>query len=233
MKKPNNPPFLLLFLFLSLCSASNVSNAVLYNHLQLVYTWPHTFCLDRRVSCKKPVPQNFVLHGLWPAHDKVGKNLIYCSKSGSISWALNKYEKQLTTSWPSLRRDLTNKQFWQYQWDKHGTCVLPRMNVLRYLQLIITLQPKFDLLRALSTNDIKPNGSSYPRKIVEDAIRHEIGGRDFYMSCQNLRNVDLIKEIYVCLDYSGHRVISCPTSNNPRGCGRNKNLVFTAAKSRM
>ncbi|GFP79250.1 ribonuclease 1, partial [Phtheirospermum japonicum] len=146
---------------------------------------------------------------------------------------LSKVEKQLAHSWPSIRRDLTNRQFWQYQWDKHGTCVLPRMNVLNYLQLIITQQRKFDLLRALATNNIKPNGSSYSRKNVETAIRQGIGGNNFYISCQSFKSGAFIREVYICLDSSGHKVISCPSNNHQRGCGRNKNLVLSAAATRI
>ncbi|GER35806.1 ribonuclease [Striga asiatica] len=150
----------LLCFLLCLFSASGI-RAASYDHLQLVYAWPNTFCLDRNVACKNPVPQKFVLHGLWPS-DKSGKPLAYCHKTANVSWALSKYEKQLSSSWPSLRRDLTNMKFWQYQWEKHRTCALSRMNVLGYLQLIITTQRNLDPLMALRANNIKPNGYRTP-----------------------------------------------------------------------
>ncbi|PIN01192.1 Ribonuclease T(2) [Handroanthus impetiginosus] len=233
MKTYHYPPFLLFYLVISTFSAlgPDASNS-LYNHLQLVYLWPSTFCLDRNMVCKKPVAQNFVLHGLWPA-DRAGNSLVYCSRTGSISRALTKYERQLAACWPSLSRHTTNRQFWQYQWDKHGTCVLPRMNVLHYLQLMISRQGKFNLLRALTSNNIKPNGSSYPRCIIEAAIRQEIGTRNLHMSCLNFRTRLFIKEVYMHLDVSGHKVVSCPISNKTRGCGRSVNLVFSAAASRV
>ncbi|KAL0350913.1 UNVERIFIED_CONTAM: Aldose 1-epimerase [Sesamum radiatum] len=200
-----------------------------YEHL---YTWPNTFCLDRRVTCKKPVPQTFALHGLWPAN-KSGKSLVYCSKTGSISQALDKYERQLEVCWSSLRRDFTNREFWQYQWNKHGTCVLPSMNVLHYLQVIIAQGRRFNLLRALLSQNIMPNGSSYRRSSIEAAIGLETRGKKFYISCQNFRNGALIKEIYICLDANGHNIIHCPYSNNPRGCGRSMKLVFSGPASRL
>ncbi|XP_011098593.1 ribonuclease S-2-like [Sesamum indicum] len=230
MKTSHHHPFYVL-LFLLLCSYGSASSNS-YNHLLLVYTWPNTFCLDRSVTCKKPVPQNFALHGLWPAN-KSGKSLVYCSKTGSISQALQKYERQLEICWSSLRRDFTNREFWQYQWNKHGTCVLPRMNVSRYLQVIIAQGRRFNLLRALLSQNIMPNGSSYPRSSVEAAILLETRGQKFYISCQNFRNGVLIKEIYICLDANGRKVIHCPYSNNPRGCGRSMKLVFPGPASRI
>ncbi|KAL7100861.1 hypothetical protein ACP275_08G021200 [Erythranthe tilingii] len=225
----------LLVILLSFCIASD-ARVGSYDHLVLVYIWPNTFCSNKRVDCKTPVPQNFTVHGLWPA-DKTGKTLVYCNKSGSISSALSKYEKQLANSWPSLRRDLANRELWEYQWEKHGACVLPKMTVLQYLQVIITQARRFDFVRTLKKNGIiTTNGStSYSRKMVEASIREEIGGRHFYMSCRKSRNgVLMIKEIYVCLDRN--TVVSCPYSNNQRGCGgggKNINIVFTAASSRI
>ncbi|CAA0828433.1 Ribonuclease 2 [Striga hermonthica] len=108
MKKPDNILFLCLLL-LCFCSAWSIRKTS-YDHFQLVYTWPNTFCLDRNVTCNKPVPQNFVIHGLWPA-DKSGKPLTHCYKTGSISSAISKYERQLAHSWPSLRTDLMNTNF--------------------------------------------------------------------------------------------------------------------------
>ncbi|KAL8044033.1 hypothetical protein ABFS82_08G021200 [Erythranthe guttata] len=230
----------LLVILLSFCIASD-ARAGSYDHLVLVYIWPNAFCSNKRVHCKTPVPQNFTVHGLWPT-DKTGKTLVYCNKSGSISSALSKYEKQLANAWPSLRRDLANRELWQYQWEKHGTCVLPKMTVLQYLQVIITQARRFDFVRALKKNGITTNGAlSYSRKTVEASIREEIGGRHFYISCQKSRKgVLVIKEIYICLD--GNTVISCPYIDNQRGCGgggggggggKNISLGFTAASSRI
>lgn len=83
-------PFLLLVLLLSFSPAPNArrrSNGA-YDHLELVYTWPNTFCLNKTAACKTPVPQNFILHGLWPA-DRTGKTLVYCDKPENISWAVS------------------------------------------------------------------------------------------------------------------------------------------------
>ncbi|KAK4393086.1 Aldose 1-epimerase [Sesamum angolense] len=78
---------------------------------------------------------------------------------------------------------------------------------------------RFNLLRALLSQNIMPNGSSYRRSSIEAAIGLETRGKKFYISCQNFRNGALIKEIYICLDANGHNIIHCPYSNNPRGCG--------------
>ncbi|KAL0450573.1 UNVERIFIED_CONTAM: Aldose 1-epimerase [Sesamum latifolium] len=165
--------------------------------------------------------------------NKSGKSLVYCSKTGNISQALVKYERQLEVCWSSLRRDFPNREFWQYQWNKHGTCTLPRMNVSRYLQVIISQGRRFNLSRALLSQNIMPNGSSYPRSSIEAAIGLETRGKKFYISCQNFRKGALIKEIYICLDANGRNVIHCPYSNNPRGCGRSKKLVFSGPAFRI
>lgn len=106
---------------------------------------------------------------------------------------------------------------------------MPRMNVVQYLQLIIALKSRFNLLNSLTANKIKPNYSSYRRSKVEVAIAQETQGQHFYISCLNLRKRTLIKEVHICLDLNGQKVVSCPSNNDPRGCGRNQYLVFPAA----
>ncbi|GER50476.1 3-dehydroquinate synthase [Striga asiatica] len=234
MKKPDNSLLLCVFFLLCLCSAWSLRKTS-YDHFQLVHTWPNTFCLDRNITCKKPVPQNFVIHGLWPA-DKSGKPLTHCYKTGSICSDISKYKRQLAHSWPSIRADLTNANFWQYQWDKHGSCALSRMTVHDYLQLITTTQRKLDLLRALTSNNIKPNNGSllYTVKAIEAAVKREIGARHFYVSCRVLKGRVFLREIYICLDGNGKKIVSCPIRYHQTGCGKDKNLVFPASDaSRM
>lgn len=123
---------------------------------------------------------------------------------------------------------MKNGDFWQQQWDKHGICAVPRMTTYKYLQVIILQKRRFDLVRALKTNNIHPNGSSYPRKTVEAAVAQVTGGRTFYISCQS----SMIREIYICLDGDGQYLVSCPISHRVRGCGgggRKTDLVFPGA----
>ncbi|KAL0332053.1 UNVERIFIED_CONTAM: Aldose 1-epimerase [Sesamum calycinum] len=156
-----------------------------------------------------------------------GKTYEHSNKSGKSLVYVQRLEAYLRL------RDFTNREFWQYQWNKHGTCMLPSMNVLHYLQVIIAQGRRFNLLRALLSQNIMPNGSSYRRSSIEAAIGLETRGKKFYISCQNFRNGALIKEIYICLDANGHNIIHCPYSNNPRGCGRSMKLVFSGPASRL
>ena len=40
-----------------------------YDYFQLVLTWPPTFCTAPS-PCKEPIPQEFILNGLWQSNSK-------------------------------------------------------------------------------------------------------------------------------------------------------------------
>ncbi|KAA8548019.1 hypothetical protein F0562_004448 [Nyssa sinensis] len=62
-------PFLLIF------------SSAAYDHIQLVQTWPVTFCASR-ADCVPVLPRNFTLHGLWPANSK-GVTIRHCHSNTS------------------------------------------------------------------------------------------------------------------------------------------------------
>ncbi|CAA0828432.1 Unknown protein [Striga hermonthica] len=110
------------------------------------------------------------------------------------------------------------------------------MNVHNYLQLIITTQQMLDLLRALTSNNIKPNNGSLLNtvKSIEAAVKRGIGARHFYVSCRVLKGRVFLREIFICLDGNGKKIVSCPIRYHSTGCGKDKNLVFPASDaSRM
>ena len=52
-------------------NAETVINSKLkhFDYFYLVLQWSRTYCTWVRVSCWRPIPNRFTVHGLWPQHN--------------------------------------------------------------------------------------------------------------------------------------------------------------------
>ena len=106
---------------------------VFYDHYQLALTWPAEYCSENScVSNWKDIwdGKSLLIHGFWPS----SRNLAFldCLKKDHDPYCYHSFSFQkshfnsaelenLRKYWPAIG---TIKNFWSYEWDKHGTCYL-------------------------------------------------------------------------------------------------------------
>ncbi|XP_057480009.1 ribonuclease 3-like [Actinidia eriantha] len=203
---------------------------VTYDHLEIVLTWPPTFCLKSVSACdeeKIGKRLGFYLHGCWPA-DKKGGTLTYCHGTQYDAELIRStlenagLVSQLEVHWPTLAKDKRDKDHWSHQWNKHGICSESRLDVLEYFKRGSEQAKKLvDLVWALTEAKITPSDThSYTKATIEAAVQKLVGpGIHIYVSCwKDPNNSLLLHEIYVCLDVSARSYVSCPVNKATKGC---------------
>jgi ribonuclease T2 len=95
------------------------------------YSWSPEFCVSHNtyVGCSTPQyfwEKYFTIHGLWPQYVTTGYPS-FCStepfNASLIETAIGL--DTLVTFWPNVQyadTDPAYPQFWEHEWDKHGTC---------------------------------------------------------------------------------------------------------------
>ncbi|GLJ44077.1 hypothetical protein SUGI_0919270 [Cryptomeria japonica] len=117
---------------------------------------------------------------------------------------------ELNSHWGSLSCPSSNgHQFWGHEWEKHGTCSL-NLDQYEYFNKTLALRSKIDLLSALKSAGIKPDGGDYSVSDIKEAIRNAIGEEGVNCNVSEEGEYQL-KEIYVCVDkFDASTVIQCP-----------------------
>ncbi|THG23270.1 intracellular ribonuclease LX-like [Camellia sinensis] len=137
-------------------------------------------------------------------------------KTNQISDLASRLEKD----WPTLACPSGDGlKFWGHEWNKHGTCAESVFDQHSYFQTALDLKNKANLLQALTTADIRPNGKFYHLESIKEAIRETVGVTP-YIEC----NVDTsgnhqLYQVYMCVDSSGSNFIKCPVLPHSHPCG--------------
>ncbi|XP_043189775.1 ribonuclease Oy-like [Amphibalanus amphitrite] len=69
-----------------------------------------------------PAVDGWAVHGLWP--DAAAGNPYNCSGQPLNATELAPARAALLRLWPEVYADRGARQFWQHEWQKHGTCAL-------------------------------------------------------------------------------------------------------------
>ena len=131
---------------------------------------------------------------------------------------------KLALNWPNLNG--VDLHFWQFEWEKHGTCSEQKFGKLHYFNQALSIYRKTNLLDILKKAEIVPDEKEhYNTTSVIDAI-HEYTQHDPQLQCyvdsaQN--NVSVIYEISVCLTANATSYTSCP---NPHGSCLAQQVLF-------
>ncbi|KAH1047238.1 hypothetical protein J1N35_038022 [Gossypium stocksii] len=102
---------------------------------KLSLQWPPATCNVGKLNCTPPIPSKFTIHGIWP-QDSNDKPIPPYNKINpctpkiptpltKLPEILHPIQENLTSLWPNLidGNNLTaNYKFWEYEWEKHGTC---------------------------------------------------------------------------------------------------------------
>ena len=79
---------------------------------------------------------SFSIHGLWP-QTTIDSYPEYCKKVTFDINALNPIMSQLKNFWYSTQEK--NEDFWEHEWEKHGSCVWTPMSEYDYFNNAIKL----------------------------------------------------------------------------------------------
>ncbi|XP_049373461.1 ribonuclease S-2-like [Solanum verrucosum] len=189
--------------------------------LELVSTWPATFCYA--YGCKRPIPNNFTIHGLWP--DNKSTVLNFCNlvhEDEYIPITDHKILTKLDKRWPQLRYDylygIRKQYLWKNEFVKHGSCSINRYKQAAYFDLAMKIKDKFDLLGTLRNHGINP-GSTYELDDIERAIM-TVSIEVPSLKCiqKPLGNVEL-NEIGICLDPEAKYMVPCPRTGSCHNMG--------------
>ncbi|PSS07673.1 Ribonuclease [Actinidia chinensis var. chinensis] len=205
-----------------------------YAIIQMVISWPPTYCQSGN-PCKawSQINKRFSLHGLWPA-DNTGTSVTDCRQGPTLSYTsqLNAWLNtkatlvtDLLNYWPSIRTDFQDDSFWKYQWNKHGVCSSSHICTNTYFEKAVAQSKKLvNLLDVLAASQIVPSPTKlYTAAEIKSAVQKIVGTtNNVYISCWRINNVINLREIFICLDQMAGNYVSCPASQDLRGCGNPK-----------
>ncbi|MFS7959195.1 putative ribonuclease T(2) [Helianthus anomalus] len=221
MKMQSNNPLLLIKL-LALHSLLALSAAQDFDFFYFVQQWPGSYC-DTKQGCCYPSTgkpsSDFGIHGLWPNRND-GSYPSNCDSSNPFDASeISDLTSYMQTQWPTLACPSNNGlTFWGHEWDKHGTCSESVLNQHDYFATTLSLKNEINLLQALQSAGIQPNGQKYSLSSIKTAIQ-QASGYTPWVECNNDSSGNSqLYQIYLCVDSSASGFIECPVF--PRGsCG--------------
>nr|WMD30964.1 S-RNase 36 [Camellia oleifera] len=216
-----NPSILIKLLVVQCLAALCVAKD--FDFFYFVQQWPGSYC-DTRQSCCYPKTgkpaEDFGIHGLWPNYND-GTYPSSCDSRNSFDDSeISDLASRLEKDWPTLACPSGDGlKFWGHEWNKHGTCAESVFDQHSYFQTALDLKNKANLLQALTTAGIRPNGKFYHLESIKEAIRETVGVTP-YIEC----NVDTsgnhqLYQVYMCVDSSGSNFIKCPVLPHSHPCG--------------
>ncbi|KAJ8682182.1 hypothetical protein QAD02_017974 [Eretmocerus hayati] len=155
----------------------------------------------------------WTLHGLWPQSAKDWTGVECCAAYKPIIEShLSALEKDLSEFWPSYDPNKTNRDFWNYEYEKHGTCALnieATNTVKKYFETSMDLLVENNMEHILYDCNFHP-GVKYDSQLVRDTIRKEIGVNVHFRCAQDGES---LYEVRICFDTLFRR-IDCPKPGN-------------------
>ncbi|XP_030954248.1 extracellular ribonuclease LE-like isoform X1 [Quercus lobata] len=177
-----------------------------YDFIYFVQQWQLSVCNLR--SCLKPARQVFSIHGLWPASYS-RKTQCNCG-SEFVPKKISDLVDKLNVEWPSMIHE-DNTLYWKNEWESHGICseaVLPQR---AYFDAALKLKQKYSLVNILAQKDIYASGNVYSKGSITDAIKTATGHSP-QIQCNLYKEIPLLTQIFLCLDYNATKIIECPPS---------------------
>lgn len=176
-----------------------------FDYYALTLSWSPTFCTSRagrksRQQCGQNRRFAFVVHGLWPQHNRGWPQ--YCRQKAP--YLSKKLLRSLYDIMPSKRLII-------HEWKKHGTC--SGLDAQTYFSLARHLFEQIKIpARYLSPN--RPILTTQ-QQLVEDFVKtnRELQRNMISIQCGNQTKRARLREIRICFSRKGHL----------KRCGRNEN----------
>ncbi|KAM3829947.1 adenosine deaminase domain-containing protein 2-like [Vipera latastei] len=152
-------------------SEKNHSRLCPWECLIFVQMWPGSFCvsLPSKFECVvSEKAENWTIHGLWPSDIQE-----CCPYWPLFPSDLTNLVPQLDRHWPTFT-NLSNFQFWEKEWRKHGTCAgcIESLNSPnKFFGAALFLHTKYSIDRAFEKAEIIPTcRQSYQLSSFLDAL---------------------------------------------------------------
>ncbi|KAJ9187485.1 hypothetical protein P3X46_002936 [Hevea brasiliensis] len=200
---------LLVALSLSLLCASQD-----FDFFYFVQQWPGSYC-DTKQSCCYPTTgkpaADFGIHGLWPNYNN-GNYPSNCDSGNPFNQnKISDLRSSMEKNWPTLACPSGNGlTFWSHEWEKHGTCSESILDQHGYFEAALDLKKQANLLQALQSSGIQPNGGTYSLSSIRSAIQGAIGYTPWIECNTDESGNSQLYQIYLCVDTSGSNLIECP-----------------------
>lgn len=195
-------PFLAAF-FLSACGPASV-RADDFDFYVLALSWSPTYCASAGrnadpMQCRAAKPYRFIVHGLWPQHERGFPAFCRSGPRDAPREAVN-----------SILDIMPSRGLARHEWRKHGTC--SGLDPQAYFK---TTRRAFDRVKIPPAFNSIADGNRMTPDAVETAFRLANPGlrnNAIAVDCANGR----LKEVRICLTRDlGFR--SCPAVDR-RGC---------------
>ncbi|XP_061370908.1 ribonuclease 1-like [Gastrolobium bilobum] len=193
-----------------------------FDFFYFVQQWPGSYC-DTQKSCCYPTTgkpaADFGIHGLWPNY-RSGSYPSNCDSSNRFQQSqISDLTSSLQRNWPTLACPSSSGiQFWTHEWEKHGTCSESILKQHDYFEAALNLKQRANLLQALTSAGIQPDGGSYSLSSIKGAIKEAIGYTPFVECNVDSSSNSQLYQVYLCVDTSGSDFIECPVFPSGR-CG--------------
>ncbi|KAL3317153.1 Ribonuclease T2 [Cichlidogyrus casuarinus] len=132
-----------------------------WDYMVFSQEWPPTFCMDKQCKIAK---KDFNIHGLWPSkysHEQVSD----CQGAPPFdAQNLIPIRSKLDLEWSDLFGKSDPTQFWEHEWDKHGTCAIEDDKIkteLNYFGVGLAIKQQVDTLNHLAKIQVTPSSNSY------------------------------------------------------------------------
>jgi ribonuclease T2 len=188
-----------------------------FDYYVLALSWSPTYCVERRGNSYEPQcdarsgrPYAFVLHGLWPQHERGWPENCRSSDRG---WVPGPVAERMLDIMPSKRLVFN-------EYRKHGTC--SGLGVDGYFDLARQLHDKVKIPpRFVRVADDRLLVS--PGELVDDFLAANPDLKPDMMAVQCGGSGNRLREVRICFDKGG----------NFRACGRNENQRRLCSANRM
>ncbi|GAV76166.1 Ribonuclease_T2 domain-containing protein [Cephalotus follicularis] len=201
-----------------------------FDFFYFVQQWPGSYCDTSQGCCYPPTGKpasDFGIHGLWPNNND-GSYPSNCDPNNPFNQSeVSDLMSSLETNWPSLACPSSDGiSFWTHEWDKHGTCSESVLDEHDYFQAALNLKSKTNLLQALASAGINPNGESYNLSDIINAINQSDGFTPSIECNDDESGNNQLYQVYMCVDTSGSNLIECSVS--PTGANCANQITFPA-----
>ena len=177
-------------------------------YYMLALFWPQSSCVqhlaDTGGGCTiPPFIDGWTLHGLWP--EASPNNPQNCSGQGGLNLTeLRPARGALLRLWPEVFADREAWQFWQHEWEKHGSCALAAGDVrsqLDYFVRALELGLRYDPGAALHAAGLEPRRQPHRTAHLLAALTSVLPRRAL-VRCERPAGapLPLLSELRVCVD---------------------------------
>ncbi|XP_049823577.1 ribonuclease T2-like [Aethina tumida] len=181
--------------------------------------WPVGLCKAKEKDlnqCNIPKTDIWTIHGLWPKHNSNPSR-----EQFDIS-SVSHITDQLDQFWPDVLNKRTNKNFWKYEWTKHGRHLnfVQDNHVSEYFEKALLIYDNVSLILN-NISDLfgfEPSNKLYSKKYIEKKLSEAFSAK-IVLHCMECtddcnKNLQCLVEVRICYDEDIKNPINCYSSSN-------------------